>query len=214
MITYSEAVAIQKQFASQVQLIPFNKQPTLVAGVDTSFYKGSDNIFGGIIVIRLPELETVEVVSIAEKECFPYIPGLLSFKELPTLHKAFRKLQSRPEVILVDGQGIAHPRRMGIASHLGVELGIPTIGCAKSILVGTYAALGERKGDRALLNHRGEQVGYALRTKIRCNPLFISPGHLINFQDSVTIVMQCMGKYRLPEPTRRAHNEVNRIRRL
>jgi deoxyribonuclease V len=135
---------------------------------------------------------------------FPYIPGLLSFREGPALVKALAKLTVQPDMVLFDGQGIAHPRRLGIASHIGVLLGIPTIGCAKSRLVGEYSEPHVQKGSCSPLRHKGVTVGTALRTRSHIQPVFVSPGHLVDIDTSVQVVLECTGKYRIPEPLRRA----------
>jgi len=137
---------------------------------------------------------------------FPYVPGLLSFREGPVLEEAFARLKAEPDVFLFDGMGIAHPRRCGIASHLGLWLDRPTVGCGKTLLTGRFSDLGQEKGSRAPLIHRGETIGVALRTRTGTNPMFISPGHLADIPTSAELVMRCSPKFRLPEPIRLAHN--------
>ncbi len=146
-------------------------------------------------------------------ECFlPYIPGILSFREIPPILKALKKLKSEPDLIFCDGQGIAHPRGLGLASHLGLLTGKPTIGCAKKRLVGQFSEPGQHRGDYSLLLYKGKKVGAVLRTKEKIRPLFVSPGYAIEIEGSVRIVLDCGGQYRIPEPIREAHLLVNKLR--
>jgi deoxyribonuclease V len=170
--------------------------------------------FAGFVTLTYPELVVIDHAVAKDTIPFPYVPGLLSFREIPMLLKAWEKLEQKPDVLLVDGIGIAHPRRLGIASHLGLVLGIPTIGCAKSVLTGTYDEPGNEPGDSSPLVDlkTGEIIGAALRTKRNVKPMFISPGHLITLEDSLRLVMHCVRKHRLPEPTRMAHATVNEYR--
>jgi deoxyribonuclease V len=158
----------------------------------------------------LQEIDTVGTSAVVP---FPYVPGLLSFRECPAVLRAWEKLRVIPDCIMCDGQGIAHPRRFGIASHLGVWLDIPAIGCAKSLLVGTYEEPGVKRGSFLPLVHRKEQVGVILRTKDNTGPVFVSQGHKISLRQAIEIVLACGTKYRIPEPTRRAHLVVNAMRR-
>jgi len=165
--------------------------------------------------VVLYDLERSMVVSTATATlttAFPYIPGLLSFRELPVVLAALRRLPQLPAVVLVDGQGIAHPRRLGIASHLGLWLDLPTVGCAKSRLCGEHGEPGEKRGEWVSLRDGAEEIGRVVRTRERVRPLFVSPGHLISMERAVQIVLACGRGYRLPEPTRQAHLESNRLR--
>lgn len=187
-----------------------------VAGLDVSFDRGDDTLYAGIVVVRLPDLETVAEAGIVARARFPYVPGLLSFRELPALLQAWEKLPAEPDAAMFDGQGIAHPRRLGIAAHAGLWLDRPAWGCAKSLLTGRYdaAALGPARGSRAALMDRGETVGAALRTRDDTNPVFISVGHRVSLDAAVALTLRLgTGRYRLPEPTRRAHLLVNALRR-
>jgi len=148
----------------------------------------------------------------ADSVRFPYVPGLLSFREAPALTKAFRKMRTKPDVIIFDGQGIAHPRGIGLASHMGLILDCPTIGCAKTRLVGTHPPLSDTQGSRVLLKNHGRVVGAVVRTRERVKPVFVSPGHAITLEESVRLVLSCCKGYKLPEPTRQAHIAVNRLR--
>ena len=210
-----QAIALQQRLRAEV--VPQLRRPlppdALVAGADISYDKGSDKLFAGVVLLQLPELRPVEHTTIIERARFPYVPGLLSFREAPALLKVFRKLRRVPDVILIDGQGLAHPRRFGIACHLGLLLGVPTIGCAKSILCGGYEKLGLRRGAASPLVHKGETVGVALRTRRGVQPVFISVGSHIDLPNAVAMALRCSGKYRIPEPTRQAHILVNQLRR-
>ncbi|MCD6319603.1 MAG: deoxyribonuclease V [Candidatus Desulfofervidaceae bacterium] len=214
-MTYKEAITIQNRLRDKVILIPPSHfSPQLVTGTDIS-YSRKDNIFYAVVVVlRLSNLELIEKQVIIGQTDFPYIPGLLSFREAPFLIKAVKQLKHMPDVILVDGQGIAHPRRIGLASHLGICLDIPTIGCAKSRLTGTYKPVPEEVGSYSLLQEKDETLGLVLRTKKGVKPIFVSPGHLMDAKTAYKIVMRCLKGYRLPEPTRLAHIEANRARSL
>jgi deoxyribonuclease V len=212
-LTPSEAIEIQQRLRYLVKIDPRTHEVNAIAGADISFNKFSETVYAGIVVLSFPGLQIVESVGIRSIAKFPYIPGLLSFREVPSLLEAWDKLETMPDVMMLDGQGIAHPRRFGIASHVGVLLDLPTIGCAKSILVGRHDELEPAAGSRAPLIDRGEQIGVALRTKKNVAPVYVSPGHLIDLDSSVEMVLKSTGKYRQPEPTRQAHLLVNRLRR-
>ena len=184
-----------------------------VAGADISYSKGDDRFFAAVVVLDTGTLQTVTQTVHAERVRFPYIPGLLSFREGPPLLKAFEKLDVAPDVVLFDGQGIAHPRGLGLASHLGLFLDVPAIGCAKTRLVGEHGEPGKEAGSRTDLVLEGRVVGAVLRTKTGVKPVFVSQGHRIGLKRSVDIVLSCCGGYRIPEPVRRAHLLVNEIRR-
>ncbi len=169
-------------------------------------------MIAGVIIFKFPNLKIIERQSFISPVNFPYIPGLLTFREGPSILAAFKKIKNEPDIILFDGQGIAHPRRMGIASHLGLFLNKPTIGCAKSRLSGKYTSVGEEKGDYALLKESEEVLGVVLRTRKKVKPIFVSPGYKIDLPNSIEIVLKCIVKYRLPLPVREAHIFVNQIR--
>ena len=208
-----EAVALQKDLRTQVVLGRPAAAIETVAGADISFNRFDETIYAGIVVLRLPTLETVEQVGVITRTRFPYVPGLLSFREAPAVLAAWEKLRCEPDAVMFDGQGIAHPRRMGIAAHVGLWLERPTFGCAKSVLVGRYEEPGSERGARSPLTDRGETVGAVLRTKARTKPIFVSPGHRLDLETAVALTLQCDGGYRQPEPTRRAHLLVNALRR-
>jgi len=204
-VTTAEARAIQLRLAGLVSRKNDVSRPRLVAGVDISAPRFQGMVRGTVVVLSYPELEVVEIGAVEQTVDFPYIPGLLSFRESPVLLAAYEKLRLKPDLILVDGQGIAHPRRFGIASHLGVLLDTPTIGCAKSLLCGTHDSLGAEVGGAAEIEHEGEVVGMVLRTKANVQPVYVSIGHKVDLTAAVSWVSNCCQGYRLPEPTRLAH---------
>lgn len=210
-----DAIALQKELASEIRLIPLTDEPKRIGGCDVSMNRFAKEGFAGFVTLSFPNLETLATSAVKASIPFPYIPGLLSFREIPMLLTAWETLPEKPEVLLVDGIGIAHPRRLGIASHLGLILDLPTIGCAKSVLTGTYEEPGTEPGSwTPLIDQKtGETIGAALRTKRNVTPLFISPGHRITLEDSRALVMGAVRKHRLPEPTRQAHLVTNEARR-
>lgn len=213
-LTPRDAIALQKELRSKVRLVSLGKEPMLIGGCDVSMNRFAKEGFAGFVTLTYPELVMVDHAVVKETIPLPYIPGLLSFREIPMLMKAWENLMQKPDALLVDGIGIAHPRRLGIASHLGLMLEIPTIGCAKSVLTGVYEEPGNEFGDFSHLIDlkTNESIGAAVRTKPNVKPMFISPGHLITLEDSIRIVLSCIRKHRLPEPTRFAHNTVNEYR--
>lgn len=198
-----EAVELQRRLRSRVQKTNgFDPaQVKRIAGVDASYREGGR---AAIVVLSFPELEVLEQVTAARDTVFPYVPGLLSFREGPVVLDAFEKLRTRPDLLMFDGQGYAHPRRFGLASHLGVYLDMPSIGCAKSRLTGSFEEPGPKQGDRSPLVNRGEVIGMVVRTKPRTTPLFVSIGHKIDLETAVDVVLRCVRGYRIPEPTRLA----------
>ena len=205
----SEAIVLQKKLATEVVYDrPLNwERLHFVAGVDVSVKnkEGVEISQAAVVVMRYPSLEIVETVLASQPTSFPYIPGLLAFREGSVLEEAFRKLKNEPDAFIFDGMGRAHPRRMGIATHLGLWLQKPTIGCGKTLLAGRYMEPAEERGASAILMDRNETIGVILRTRPRVKPVFISPGHLIDLDSSVELIMRCTTKYRLPEPIRAAH---------
>jgi len=211
-LTPGEAIQVQQRLRNLVRLRRLARPVDTIAGADISFNKFSETVYAGIVVLSLPDLRIIESAGVRSVAKFPYVPGLLSFREAPSLLEAWEKLITKPDVLMLDGQGIAHPRRFGIACHMGVLLDWPTVGCAKSILVGKYGELGLEAGSRSPLVDKGEQVGVALRTKNKVAPVYVSPGHLIDLDSAVDLVLRSTTKYRLPETTRQAHLLVNRLR--
>lgn len=210
--TYESAVALQERLRRLVRIEPLRFWPSTVAGVDVSYDRASDNFWAGVVVMRLPGLEEVEEVTVLRRSTFPYIPGLLSFREGPAVLAAFEKLRTEPEVVIFDGQGLAHPRRLGLASHMGLWLDRPSVGCAKSRLIGEHPPVPDRVGASVPLTIDGEEVGAVVRTRKGVKPVFVSPGTRIDIAGAVELVLACCRGYRLPEPTRRAHALVNRAR--
>ena len=210
-----EAVELQKKLRERVRIEPLKKKVETIAGADISFNKFSPVVYAGLVVMRLPSLEVIEEVGVVSETEFPYVPGLLSFRESPSVLEAWSKLKTEPDAVMFDGQGIAHPRRVGIASHVGLIINRPTLGCAKSVLVGKYEEPDEERGSWTELvdPKNGETVGAALRTKTRTQPIFVSPGHLIDLEGAIKLTLASDGGYRQPEPTRRAHLLVNALRR-
>lgn len=200
----AQAIAIQKGLAGQVVLK--NRFTTLktVAGVDVSYDLKTNRSHAAIVFMRLDDLQPVVSLKAELPTAFPYVPGLLSFREIPVILEGLARLPETPDLLMVDGQGVAHPRRLGIAAHLGVITDIPAIGVAKSRLTGTFALPESEKGDQSPLMDRGELIGAVLRSKQKVNPLFISPGHLVDHETAVKLVLSCLTRYRLPEPTRLA----------
>jgi deoxyribonuclease V len=212
-MTPAEARELQKALAARVDAsTPLGPWET-VAAADVSYNKYSEWLYAAVVVVRAGTFELVERVGVVGKATFPYVPGLLSFREAPVVLEAFRKLKARPDVVLCDGHGIAHPRRLGLACHLGLWLELPTIGCAKSRLCGTYDEPGPERGDRSPLVDRGEVVGAVVRSRSRVSPLFVSPGHRCDLESAVAVTLDTAVKYRLPVPARMAHEYVNDIRR-
>lgn len=212
-LSATEAVALQQQLRHQIRIEPLTKQPETIAGCDISFNKFEETVYAGIVVLRLDTLETIDQSGVISTATFPYIPGLLSFREIPALLDAWQQLKTVPDVVMFDGHGTAHPRRIGIASHGGLFLNRPTFGCGKSVLVGKFDEPAPERGSWSPMRHYGDVIGAALRTKNKVNPVYVSPGHLIDLDTAIDLTLRCDGGYRIPEPTRRAHNLVNALRR-
>lgn len=210
-LTPEQAVALQKQMAAEV----ISDQPLnlsairLVAGVDVSVRENVSQ--AAVVVLRYPDLTVIETVLAHAPTPFPYIPGLLSFREGPVLEDAFRQLQHEPDVFIFDGMGIMHPRWLGIASHMGLWLDRPTIGCGKTRLVGRYEEPEPERGSQSPLLYYGQQLGVVLRTRDRVKPVFISPGHHADLQTSIDLILVCTPRYRLPEPIRAAHKAAGKF---
>lgn len=209
-----QARAVQERLSGHVSLRPLSlRRIRYVAGSDVAVSKRLDLLVAAVVVTTFPGMEIVETQTVALRPSFPYVPGYLSFRELPVLVRCFERLRAPFDALLCDGQGIAHPRRLGLAAHAGLTLGVPTVGCAKSRLVGAYGNLGARRGDYARLMLDGRQVGSVLRTRDRVKPLFVSPGHLVDHPSSRRITLACLSRYRVPEPLRLAHIAAGASRR-
>ena len=203
-LTPEQAIALQKELAQRIIREDRFGEVHTIAGVDMAINEQNGMARAAVVLLSFPELEILERHVYEEPIRMEYIPGLLSFRETPCIIGAFAQLKRQPELVMVDGQGIAHPRRLGIASHLGLWLDLPTIGCAKSILTGSHEALSEEAGSWVPLKYRGETIGAVVRTRTRVNPMIISLGHRISLESSIRYVLLCTKGYRLPEPTRQA----------
>ncbi len=238
-LSYAEARAVQTRLAEKVRFEPFRKQLEIVAGLDCAFTGGGKRIVAAVVVLRRVRASTAKESDVVQKRrhpqaaleaatqvlfelvetasatmdvTFPYIPGLLSFREAPACLAAVAKLESRPDLFLIDGQGVAHPRRLGLAAHLGLFLDRPTIGCAKSRLIGTFEEPRAAKGAHSPLYDGDEMIGAVVRTRTKVKPLFVSVGHRCTLDDAIALTLACTTKYRLPEPTRLAHQTVSGLK--
>ncbi len=240
-LSYAEARQLQTQLAPKVRFTALRKQPRLIAGLDCAFSSDGHHVLAAAVVLRIVgwvlnprgttpggqtrgsrthptsaapgSFELVETATASAKLTFPYIPGLLSFREAPACVAAVRKLKSDPDLFLIDGQGIAHPRRLGLAAHLGLFLDKPTIGCAKSRLIGTFEPPGIEKGEHTALLDGDEIIGAVVRTRRNVKPLFISVGNQCRLEDAIRLTLACATRYRLPEPTRLAHQTVTSFKK-
>ncbi len=218
-LSYAEARQLQTELARRVQVVPLPKEPRLVVGLDCAFSRDGRRIYATAVLLEVVavrdgsfELRHVETTSAERETSFPYIPGLLSFREAPVCLEAVERLSRPPDLYVIDGQGVAHPRRLGLASHLGLFFDKPTIGCAKSRLIGTFEEPGVEKGAWSPLHDGAEVIGAVVRTRSRVRPIFVSVGHRCTLEDSIHISLACTTRYRIPEPTRLAHQAVSRLR--
>ncbi len=211
-ISIPEATDLQNELRKKVSLITEPKLITTIAGGDISHNKDTDVVFAGIVVLSYPKMEVLSYSLVETRTKFPYVPQYLGFREVPALLEAWEQLPVKPDVMVLDGQGITHPREMGIACHFGVLTGHPSIGCAKNMLFGEYRPLGLDKFSESHIMADGKIKGYALRTKAGVKPVYISPGHKVSVEDSIDIMKTCVMKHRIPEPTRIAHEKVNLFR--
>jgi deoxyribonuclease V len=212
---------LQVKLAGEVEFTPLEGRPEVVAGLDCAFSKDGGRIVAAVVVLQLPGFEVLETTKVIRKVTFPYIPGLLSFREAPACIAAVEKLREKPDLFIIDGQGIAHPRRLGLASHLGLFFEKPTIGCAKSRLIGTYEEPPLEKGTHSFLiadckseidNRQSSIIGAVVRTRTNVKPMFVSVGNKCTLDDAITLTLSCTTTYRLPEPTRLAHQLVSRLK--
>jgi len=210
-----EAVRLQRELAPRVVKCrpPWGRKfdGLVVAGADVSCRRGSKLLRAAVVAVRLPEFEVLGVARLEGEAAMPYVPGLLSFREAPIVIDCFRRLRARLrkvniDCLMCDGQGVAHPRGLGLASHVGLRLGIPTVGCAKSRLCGEHIGPGPSRGDWSALEFKGRVIGRVLRTRDNVKPLYVSVGHLVDLHSSAALVLECAPRYRLPEPTRLAHH--------
>lgn len=208
-LSESQAREIQLVLADKVELTSLKNEIDYVAGVDVAYLDNQDVVVAAIVVLDARTLEPVETSTAEQTVNFPYVPGLFSFRELPPVIEAFHNLNTKPDIIVCDGHGIAHPRRFGLASHFGVIVGLPCIGCAKTTLLPSDEAPGPSRGDCADICLNGETVGCSLRTQDQVNPVYVSPGHKITLRESIDWILRLCSKYRLPETTRQADQAVN-----
>ena len=204
-ITPAEGIELQKRLAGRIRVEPLAGPVATVAGADCAFAAGGGQIIAAAVLL---DARTLEVLAAAEsrRACtFPYVPGLLGFREVPVALEALVGLSRLPDLLMCDGQGFAHPRRFGLACHLGLLAGLPSVGAAKSRLIGTHAPVGEERGAWQPLYDGEEVIGAALRTRPGTNPLYISAGHRVSLASAIDLVLRCAPRFRLPEPTRQAH---------
>jgi len=226
-LSTKEAIDLQKKLASKIQFRPLEKTPEIIAGLDCAFTKDNTKIIAAAVVVRLADFKIIETKYAVRKLNFPYIPGLLSFREAPACIAATKKIKKPPDLFIIDGQGIAHPRRLGLAAHLGLVFDTPTIGCAKSRLTGTFTEPKLERGNYSLLKDRirpisnktanlkksnWETIGAVVRTRSNVKPVFISVGNKCTLNDAVKITLLYCRGYRLPEPTRLAHQTVSKLK--
>lgn len=204
-VSHAQAVGVQQALRPRLVAAPLPASPRRVAGADVAYSRRTHRVYAAVVVVELPSLETVETVGVVRAAAFPYIPGLLSFREVPPLLEAFEQLAQAPDAAVFDGQGLAHPRRCGLACHAGLLLDLPSIGCAKTRLVGEHGPVPDRRWASTPLRVDGETVGAVVRTREGVKPVFVSPGHRADTRSAVDLVAALVGRYRLPEPQRRAH---------
>jgi deoxyribonuclease V len=210
-VTYREAVCIQEKLRQNISLTNAARKVRSVAGADVSYSMRGGEGIAAMVVFSYPDLDLMDEAFARGEISFPYIPGLLSFREAPLLIEAFQRLQRIPDVVLYDGQGIAHPRSLGLASHMGLLLELPSVGCAKKRLVGDFGEVGLQPGSTTPLKMKGNIIGAVIRTRRGVKPVFVSPGHLIDLEFSIQLVLKTCRGFRLPEPIRRAHLMVKGI---
>lgn len=207
-----QATQIQKELQQQINVQPRKLGIKTIGGADISLNMFSKTVYAGIVLLSYPDMKLLGYSLLQGETNFPYIAGYLAFREVPTLSKVWEQMPVKPDVLVVDGHGIAHPRRLGIATHFGLVTGQATMGCAKKILFGKFEEPSLYRGAYAPIFDRQEQIGYALRSKDKALPVYISPGHRLSMMESLDIAITSLGKYRIPEPTRLAHETVNRFR--
>ena len=213
-LDYEQARSVQDRLSRRVLLRPISlRSIEFVAGADVAVSRRLDLLVASVVVMSFPGLELVETRTAALRPAFPYVPGFLSFRELPVLSLCLENVHTPFQLLICDGQGIAHPRHFGLASHAGLALGAPSVGCAKSRLVGEHDEVGRQRGDYAKLTLKGQRVGSVLRTRDGVKPVYVSPGHLIDHAGSRRITLACLTRYRLPEPTRLAHIAAGKAKR-
>lgn len=211
-VSYQEAVAIQETLKGRLVLEDLGNRIDRIAGADIAYARGTGTLYAGIAILSFPQLEPLEERWCKGVSQFPYIPGLLSFREVPFLLKVLNRMAVKPDLILCDGQGIAHPRGLGLACHLGIWTGIPTVGCAKTRLVGEYTEPGPARGEYSHLTFKGQRVGAVVRTRTGVKPIFVSQGYGMTLERSIEVTLRAATRFRLPDPIRSAHTMVTRLR--
>lgn len=209
-----EAVNIQKELAGRVDLVSNNKEPSTIAAIDTAYGFGGEKLYAAVVVVSFPGFREIERTYYVDAINFPYYPGLFFFREGPVIIEALKKIKSQPDLLIVHGHGIAHPRHIGLACHLGLCFEIPTVGCARKLLAGNHRPVAENKGNSQPILLHGKEVGCAYRSKARVKPIFISPGHKCDLPFARDIIVKCLRDYRLPEPLRLAHLFANKFKRF
>ncbi len=211
-VTTAEARDLQLRLAGQIDTTRLLKAYRTIAGADVSYDKRAKWLHAAVVVLQAGTFEVLDRSGVVAEAKFPYVPGLLTFREAPAVIEAFKELSVKPDVLICDGQGTAHPRRMGLAAHLGLWLGIPTIGCGKSWFFGEFDEPGPERGDWSPLTDQGATIGAVLRTRSRVKPVFVSSGHLCNLESAIEVVLATAITYRQPITTRLAHQYVNELR--
>jgi deoxyribonuclease V len=204
-VSVEQAIRLQERLSEMVIQEGEVSCVRLVAGCDVAYKNAQGVLFGGVVLWDLRQNLVVETQVARRPVTFPYVPGLLGFRETPVLLEALSRLRGGPDVLLIDGQGIAHPRGMGLASHLGLHTNVPAVGCAKTILVGSHDPLGDRRGSWVWLHFESRPVGVVMRTRSGVRPIYVSPGHRISIEEARRLVLLCLGRFRVPEPVRQAH---------
>lgn len=211
-VTPAEAIAIQRRLSGKIITADRIGRVNFIAGVDVGFEQQGRLTRAAVVILGFPSLKLMEASIARQPTRFPYVPGLLSFREIPAILEALAGLEQEPDLLMCDGQGIAHPRRIGIASHLGLLTGTPSIGVGKSRLLGTHDQPGDGKGDWVQLLDKGELIGAVLRTRKGVKPVYVSPGHMVSLETAISYVMACTPKFRLPEVIRQAHHHASHLK--
>jgi deoxyribonuclease V len=211
-VSVEEAIQIQEAFKDRIILKKTFSEVRTIGGGDAAYSRNGKLLFAAIVVLSFPEMEIIDTATADGKTLFPYLPGLLSFREGPILIKTFQRLRLKPDMMIYDGQGIAHPRGMGLASHMGLWLDLPSVGCAKTPLLHEFISPGLSRGSFEWVRREGKKVGAVLRTKDRVKPLFVSPGHQIDLLTSNQLILESCKGFRFPEPLRKAHQLAERTK--
>ncbi len=213
-VSPTNAIQLQNQLAEKISIVPLQSEVETLAGIDLAYDKKSGMGFCCIVVFSYPELKIKNIIAHHQKVTYPYVPGLLTFREGPLIEECWKKMKTKPGLLMFDGQGIAHPRCLGIAAHMGVFFDIPAIGCAKSKLYGDFEMPKIEKGSKEIIwNKSRQKIGYIVRTRTKVKPVFVSPGHRIDCEQAADMILNCTSKYRLPEPTRIADIEVAKYKK-